>query len=763
MKNFLQVSFLTVLLMATLFSCQNAAGPGGWKKPDEPVPDSPTPTDDTIRSTVFYYGELQGVFAEHLKSADTRANSTEVPTNLVIFSHVPTDAKTKSNIKKAFNNGVPVGLVGATHEHYKSLADFLGMDIINHFSSNSNDSVNAKRDDDILIVSKSKSNGMVSIYITGFDNAIAKTTDTLTEKSTGKDYGGSEMSLQLSDSKYIKPGFSPEDAKKEITDLGYNIEGKAPSAEDPVAKSFISESYKKAIIKDIFAWEKNTNAIHSIPKADKPVLTGSPSYDLADLVSGYRVHQAAPAEIQQDYDGEQVYKFPIISIDYVIRSLHDFNTNQDVYVVEKSTSRDTSSIYWSNDQAAGKLCTYWYEVANWTSKAETEAYIDAPTGTVTMDGGDLMFPKTTEGSVTQSSTFSFSLSANASVGQNGDNFVWGAGVSGTIGYSDTKSITIPDVTIELKSNGGSSTENAKNKYKYSVNAEDYLQDRLDENAPAIARSTFTTSEAWVWRVKDPTEGPLTLHGKETHTSGRRYYACFAAGGRRFGYVTKSFDYSFPMPVPQHFALNTSTGTDELFLNKDGTQQLEVFSVFSHDDGTIEVKEIDKDGTEGSDAAWIRLGQYTFSKIDEANLKPTSIDLKCEENDTDEPRRAIVRIKITKDGEAKTLFELKVFQEVNPKGVSGIVLLQNTAHIKGDGTPTSIKFKSSENWKAESSYSWCLIDQTEGSAGLGDGDNGMDFTISARKNIDDFPREATVTFTTASGKTATLVVKQDVNF
>lgn len=788
MKNKLLFSFMVVLLAVTNFSCSNIL------EDEEAGTALPTIMSNYNTPVVFTYGAISGKYASSFGNKVTTLPKNSVPTSITLFSETPTDPKIASNLKKAFDNGVPLGLVAANPNSpatYEALTKLLDINIdLTKFSTPSR---NTNYNEDILVVLKNKYTGELHVFITGFDGGAttakqstaptpfdpqywpSNTTPTPYTPRTDVESLVLDPNHVLNGNDGLKPGYDFVYANQEIKNFGYDK--KAPPSLLNLT-SALEIAAKNAMTKNMFEWTKTASA-------SKPASSSSGAttgLDLNDLASTYHVHKAAPESIEQaTNDYGQVFKFPIINVDYDIKSFHRFEEDYtddggkggDYYVMEKVTERDVSSIYWSEDQAAGKLCTYWYEVANWTAEAETWAWLTTEPGDydsetkfipedhkydITKINLREEHPNSSTETVTQTETFSFSVEANAGVSFDKSGSVSGGSIGAKAGFSYTSSRSRSYDSLTIEKRIGNANENH---YFYTTNSEQFLQDRTDQDAPAVARSTLTTAEMWLWRIKGVSPSNLSVEGKEWHKAGRRSYHVFAAGGRDFRYMDKTHYYYFPLPIPPHFVVNTPNGDSDLYLNFEGKLSSDntvlTFDVLSHDSWTIT-------GIPG----WITLastaGDLNGNSWDNTNnnsgSKCRTVTVTCAQNYSNRQKTAALVFTEATSGETITI---NIFQEANPNGITDLKIYSTNVDMDANGGSKEIEVIGAESWTAEiadNGKSWCHLDQYAAINPQTDKDFDHNITISADPNRREFPRQTTITFTTSSGKSIVVTVRQN---
>lgn len=830
MKNKLLFSFMVVLLAVTNFSCSNIL------EDEEADTALPTIMSNYNTPVVFTYGGLSGKYAGSFGNKVVTLPKNSVPTSITLFSETPTDPKIASNLKKAFDNGVPIGLVGANPNSpatYESLSKLLEVGI--DFSKFANPA--SDHSDDILVVTKNKYTGDLHVFITGFDTVVTTAVKATAPTALGSDpnniwlpndsttttrpgevvvpdwrpnkdddpNGTTEHLVldpahALNNNTGLKPGYDFVYANQEIKNFGYDK--KAP----PSLLNFTSAAEiaaKNAMTRNLFEWAKTSS---KPPVSSSSGGLGAGQIDLNDIASTYHVHRAVPESIEQaTNDYGQVFKFPIINVDYDIKAFHLFNedftdsTEQssggldpkggDYYVMEKVTERDVSSIYWSEDQAAGKLCTYWYEVANWTAEAETWAWLTAdPDKQPTSDKPNLPedykyadknpdkiqllkeAPNTSTETVSQSETFSFSVEANAGVSfAKGGTPTFAVGVKAGFGYSSTRSRSYDSLAIEKRIGNGT-----ENHYFYTTNSEQFLQDRTDQDAPAVARSTLTTAEMWLWHLKEQqSPANFSVEGKERHRAGRRSYHVFAAGGRDFRYMDNTHYYTFPLPIPPHFVLMTPNGDSDLYLNFEGKLSSDntvlIFDVLSHDSWTITgiPDWITLSSPDPNDSIYpsgykvVNSGNnHSWGSDNSSGNKCRTVVVSCNKSYSNKQRTATLTFTEKTSGETITM---NIFQEANPNGIADLKIYSTNVDMDANGGSKEIEVIGQESWTAEiadNGKSWCHLDQYAAINPQSDKDFDHNITISADPNRREFPRQTTITFTTSSGKSIVVTVRQN---
>lgn len=200
-----------------------------------------------------------------------------------------------------------------------------------------------------------------------------------------------------------------------------------------------------------------------------------------------------------------------IDFAYSVYPLYSFRANGssagDYYIVEGTFTVHNAQMYngsWTQKHGGVKshLCGFYLK------KFEVKNTLCAIDGT---DLTDVKFPsqgtpvpETTIGSTSYSSGFSWSISGSISGGKKGGAPEFSGTLSGNIGWNNTESRSVSDLTINEDSSDG------KVGYVFDVNNTPHRSSvNKYTSVPSIASSDFTIHQSWIWYV------PLTADNDTT--------------------------------------------------------------------------------------------------------------------------------------------------------------------------------------------------------------------------------------------------------
>lgn len=681
-----------ILLLACIwfFGCANPAGGGG--------------ASSFSNYVVYVYSSLAGDYGDFFSKEVVVKPLDGLPNSMTLLDSIP-DAETLYLLKEAFDSGVPVGLINADETKLNKFSELFDLDIDFAGSVTSPSGC-------IFIARQDEFGNIYSVDV-GFDSLV--------EYNDEPEEVGTEV-------------IPPSEESDKFND---------PPEQDPES----DEAFKQAVVEEILKWafvytpemiEANAsqNSANSVNSAGQKI-------DLQKIATAYRPrHIINPS--QHFGEKRDLFKFPTIVIDYIIYSVHDFDNNNDYYVMEKNTTRDASPYFEYEDQSKGTGNPFdWYKIIHWNAEVKTEAMLDAKGREVQMTQN---LPLATRSRQQFTESFNWNIGAHVNVGFSGQKNQEGKkleiGANAGFGFTKSNTWTLLDLYVEPNLRGKDLD------YKYRIPMEQFVPNRDDPlvKVPAIARSTLSTKEMWLWTVINPGE-TATLKGSDTHTVGRRQYAAFAAGGQRWRYLSKKETYSHPMQVPPHFTFSTPTQTNQIVLDKDGKllgQQIYAqIGVFAHQAWEL-----------ASDATWLAPSRTSGSGL----TAPNAISLTCDRNGSRNQRTATLTAKTTIEGKEKEI-KLEVIQAGDTGGLpAGESFRVSSTSIALDSVvydPIAIKLSAADNWTARTGDRWCRIYQFEGGPC-----KDLDFKIGASANTTGEDRSTVVTFTSkTTGKKVEVAVMQ----
>lgn len=214
-----------------------------------------------------------------------------------------------------------------------------------------------------------------------------------------------------------------------------------------------------------------------------------------------------------------------IDVAYSVYPLYSFQANGssagDYYIVEGTFTVHNDQMYngsWTKKHGGVKshLCGFYLK------KFEVSNTLCATDGTVLpgvkFPSQGTPVPETTIGSTSYSSGFQWSIGGSISGGMLGKDPQISGTLSGSIGWNNSETRTVSDLTINKNSPGG------KVGYVFDVNNRPHTSSgKKYTSVPSIASSDFTIHQSWIWYVpstadNDTKEFAMSVWVKPTYES-----------------------------------------------------------------------------------------------------------------------------------------------------------------------------------------------------------------------------------------------------
>ncbi len=191
------------------------------------------------------------------------------------------------------------------------------------------------------------------------------------------------------------------------------------------------------------------------------------------------------------------------TIIYSIVSLYSFDQNVDYYAVHQEIIGSNQAMKIANWKEGKNTCYGFY-----LSRLENDHYIYGQNNSTPSATIQTTSPATTENARQESVSMGFNIGGDVGLSTTGPS----AGISGGYSYSESVTVTIPDVAIINKSKSDAAHLNAKWTYEVAYAKPNYngwgtLKGFYE--APAVATNTIDTHNTWLWVVNNPT-GKYTM-------------------------------------------------------------------------------------------------------------------------------------------------------------------------------------------------------------------------------------------------------------